>query len=415
LRKKNILIGQTTTKMGQTSSVTQDPPPQTQQRRRRRRRRRQRPIESEANPYYLMFGGSPLSNSAFLDPAILFLQHRHFQQRSSTPPEVRPTVSLKNDLNVLKRSLKLVPVQQQHSSDTTTTTTVSSSTYTDIGLLPSSRYTIQFEFDTNVACDILIHVVGLERKDPNYHFMKIKSGKYNTIPCFRFGEGIGQTFEMSSEYCIDFSEIPDEELKYDENIDTFRYPIVIEMRSMLDTIGLSELDQLELRSRLKYQFTYATIYQNSDGSYGIKAIRQKIQVDGIVYELAEIYGVDGMDSPIGDDLNANSGDDSLCVICMGEQADTSLIPCRHMCLCFECSKSLRIQTNKCPICRAKILSIIQIPRNSESGSESDEDDEEEPVPVTNAESSNQPDTFITVTSSEEEQQRHVKPNLVDNR
>jgi len=107
-------------------------------------------------------------------------------------------------------------------------------------------------------------------------------------------------------------------------------------------------------------------------------------VDGKVYELAEIYGfMDGLNdgdratattSPsimgggehvvnMGDD---EANDDALCVICMTDVADTSLIPCRHMCLCYDCSHTLRTQTNKCPICRSKILSMIQIPQASSS-------------------------------------------------
>ncbi|RVW55525.1 putative E3 ubiquitin-protein ligase LUL4 [Vitis vinifera] len=49
-----------------------------------------------------------------------------------------------------------------------------------------------------------------------------------------------------------------------------------------------------------------------------------------------------------------------CVICMTEPKDTAVLPCRHMCMCSECAKELRLQSNKCPICRQPIEELIEI-------------------------------------------------------
>ena len=45
---------------------------------------------------------------------------------------------------------------------------------------------------------------------------------------------------------------------------------------------------------------------------------------------------------------------------MSEPRDTTVLPCRHMCMCSECAKVLRLQSNKCPICRTSIESLLQI-------------------------------------------------------
>ena len=37
-----------------------------------------------------------------------------------------------------------------------------------------------------------------------------------------------------------------------------------------------------------------------------------------------------------------------------------MLPCRHMCLCMECSQIVRRQSNNCPICRTKVSTFIQI-------------------------------------------------------
>ena len=49
-----------------------------------------------------------------------------------------------------------------------------------------------------------------------------------------------------------------------------------------------------------------------------------------------------------------------CVICMSEPRDTAVLPCRHMCMCADCAKALREQTNKCPICRRQVESLLKI-------------------------------------------------------
>ena len=45
---------------------------------------------------------------------------------------------------------------------------------------------------------------------------------------------------------------------------------------------------------------------------------------------------------------------------MFEPRDTTVLPCRHMSMCSECAKVLRMQSNKCPICRTSIESLLQI-------------------------------------------------------
>lgn len=49
-----------------------------------------------------------------------------------------------------------------------------------------------------------------------------------------------------------------------------------------------------------------------------------------------------------------------CVICMSAPRDTTVLPCRHMCICKACAEALRNQTNKCPICRKSMESLLHI-------------------------------------------------------
>lgn len=51
-----------------------------------------------------------------------------------------------------------------------------------------------------------------------------------------------------------------------------------------------------------------------------------------------------------------SVDENVCVICRDEQKTVVLLPCRHLCLCFNCSGSIRT----CPLCRKPIMNIISV-------------------------------------------------------
>lgn len=82
---------------------------------------------------------------------------------------------------------------------------------------------------------------------------------------------------------------------------------------------------------------------HSDGTYVLRALKQKIYVDGLCYLLQEIYGIENKNInkvSIDDETDDNG---SECVICMSDTRDTLILPCRHLCLCNSCADSLRYQ------------------------------------------------------------------------
>ena len=68
----------------------------------------------------------------------------------------------------------------------------------------------------------------------------------------------------------------------------------------------------------------------------------------------DIYGIDNNAANISDETQRE------CVVCFTVTKDTVVLPCRHMCLCIQCSQIVRMQTNKCPICRTQVSSFMQI-------------------------------------------------------
>ena len=64
-----------------------------------------------------------------------------------------------------------------------------------------------------------------------------------------------------------------------------------------------------------------------------------------------------------EDFNEKTNDDEdkkLCSICLDNKKDHLFMPCRHLCICEDCSKKINIKKDKCIICREKIESIIKI-------------------------------------------------------
>lgn len=60
----------------------------------------------------------------------------------------------------------------------------------------------------------------------------------------------------------------------------------------------------------------------------------------------------------GDEECDESGGD--CVVCMNEQRDTLILPCRHLCLCSPCAENIRFQASNCPICRSPFRALLQV-------------------------------------------------------
>lgn len=148
--------------------------------------------------------------------------------------------------------------------------------------------------------------------------------------------------------------------------DTF--PVIIRLEALTEE-GVAQARSLEtlepgceLPPWVQSQTTYARLIKEDDGSWGLRVIKQKIWVKGTSYELQEIYGMEqnkastaGAGGEGYEDVDGNE-----CVICMSAPRDTTALPCRHMCMCHGCASALKTQTNKCPICRNEITSLLHI-------------------------------------------------------
>lgn len=172
---------------------------------------------------------------------------------------------------------------------------------------------------------------------------------------------------LASSHTIDLTRVPASSLT-SPAADAF--PLIVRLEALTDR-GRAEGQRLEslqpgaaLPGWVQSQTTYAKLVKGDDGGWEVRVLKQKIWVEGQSYELQEIYGMEQNKAAPGaegfEDVDGNE-----CVICMSEPRDTTAIPCRHMCMCHGCASALKAQTNKCPICRNEIESLLHIKINKQ--------------------------------------------------
>lgn len=222
---------------------------------------------------------------------------------------------------------------------------------------------VSFTFDAVVDGSITIFYFGKEGH--NCTFMPAYPEIYipRKIP---FEKGAGKKFSQPSGTGIDlgFFEL-DQLSKPSPEEDIFPLVIFAEACSpSLSTSTSQEPDKPLPTMSTHAQITEAVLEKKNEGHFQVKVVKQILWIDGIRYELREIYGIANSDSAGFDEIDSGTE----CVICMSEPKDTAVLPCRHMCLCSGCAKELRSRSDTCPICRQPIQELMEIMVNKSGSS-----------------------------------------------
>lgn len=270
---------------------------------------------------------------------------------------------------------------------------------------PNRVYNIEFYFDAEVDCSIRIFYFCTRELTSNGITYKPQHATYRS-KVYNYKKGLNQKFEQPEHtfqpYLFDEDLLIYKPLDPDGNYNSGAvFPIVIHCVS------------LEGPTPRQSHSLVATIEKSlPDESYSIKPLKQLIFVDGVQYILQDIYGIEhkqlftggraktsrepgssnsqkksqslqsnlnlsdgaslaSIDCSLGNKQNRGSKISNQhkslssentfeCVICMSEERDTMLLPCRHLCLCSPCAKSLRYQANSCPICRCPFKAALNL-------------------------------------------------------
>ncbi|XP_076882011.1 putative E3 ubiquitin-protein ligase LOG2 [Bidens hawaiensis] len=242
-------------------------------------------------------------------------------------------VTIRNDVNVKKQSLKVEADGEN-----------------------PGKFVVEFTYDATVAGSITLYFFAKEGEDCN-----MTPTKDDTLPpiTVTFQQGLGQKFRQESGTSINLSNFDESELT--KVSETGIYPLAIKAEATSCTSEDGTANSKSTNS----QITQA-VFEKDKGEYHVRVVKQILRVNGMRYKLQEIYGIGN--AVDGDDFDANDPGKE-CVICLSEPRDTTVLPCRHMCLCSGCAKVLRFQANRCPICRQPVERLLEIKVSSEDGGE----------------------------------------------
>ncbi|XP_049866744.1 E3 ubiquitin-protein ligase MGRN1 isoform X2 [Pectinophora gossypiella] len=262
------------------------------------------------------------------------------------PQSNEPTKTLKSLVNIRKESLRFVRCPEpvgKLAENKIGDGTIKANDNNSKG----TYYNIEFTFDCDARCAITVFYFCTEEVTPAGVVYYPRDAAM-TSQTYHYKKGANQQFCQIS-HVFDPSKYPEEDLLY--NADREIIPIAI-------YCVVDEGQEAEIRQS---HTTIAVVEKHSDGTYVLKALKQKLFVDGLCYLLQEIYGIENKNldtKPSSDEETEDGG--SECVICMCDVRDTLILPCRHLCLCNSCADSLRYQANNCPICRAPFRALLQI-------------------------------------------------------
>ncbi|GLT89766.1 hypothetical protein SLE2022_077370 [Rubroshorea leprosula] len=247
--------------------------------------------------------------------------------------EHQNAVTIRNEVNLKKETLRLEPDEEN-----------------------PGKFLVTFTFDATTAGSITVIFFAKEGNECNLAPMKVN---YLTPATMHFEQGLGQKFRQPSGTGIDFSMFEESELlKEGGEVDI--YPLAVKAEA--SPVNHSS-EGNPVTGATNSQITLA-VFEKEKGEYQLKVVKQILWVHGTSYELQEIYGIGNSVDGDGDcDVDANDPGKE-CVICLSELRDTTVLPCRHMCMCSGCAKVLRFQTNRCPICRQLVKGLLEIKVNN---------------------------------------------------
>ncbi|GMF25010.1 unnamed protein product [Phytophthora fragariaefolia] len=230
-------------------------------------------------------------------------------------PELQQTCTVKNHVNLKKASLKL---QQSPTR--------------------SNHYALEFQFDATKPCRISVFLVATETIDADTgssSFALVHADK-NPVLIHHYPSGLGQIFVLKGG---------------ESEEDTPKEEGQEEPLPLLD-FSFYEPGELEYKPGAM-QFPLIVVLEEIYGIDGSVAAAPKTERSGT--------GIDGQaDAAQAPTEDIEIPEGAECIICLCEPRNTTILPCRHMCLCSECAEALRKSSSTCPICRTRVEALLQI-------------------------------------------------------
>jgi E3 ubiquitin-protein ligase MGRN1 len=137
----------------------------------------------------------------------------------------------------------------------------------------------------------------------------------------QFQQGLGQKFRQQAGTGINFSMFEESDLLKVGDMDV--YPLAVKADASSHNHDGS--NETVTSGKTNSQITQA-VFEKDKGEFRVKVVKQILSINGMRYELQEIYGI-GNSVENGVDDNEQGKE---CAICLSEPSDTIVHPCRHM-------------------------------------------------------------------------------------
>lgn len=141
-------------------------------------------------------------------------------------------------------------------------------------------------------------------------------------------------------------------------------------RRKLDRMDDVERERVNsLESTIKQDHETITSMKKENNKLSISLESHKQQVKNLEQQLIQLQQQTANDSNNPKDtkdslpeINAVNTfqDDKTCVVCMDNDKNHVIVPCGHACLCGECADLFKNSEQKCPLCKADIMTITKI-------------------------------------------------------
>ncbi|KAI6653862.1 E3 ubiquitin-protein ligase MGRN1-like [Oopsacas minuta] len=223
--------------------------------------------------------------------------------------------------------------------------------------LDESEYSLEFEFDSEVDCQISVLFSIPVEHSPSFLSRNISKDSDMCSRVFSYPAGYKQKFsEQTFQFCFGTMS---NDVTYSPS--SLTYPIVIKLQADVP-IPCSTRIQSQIHSTL-------VSVETGMNRYNLVLMKQRLTVDTLTFLLQEIYGLNKPRDGEGDTVSLNSQNTSSsiqlepgeeCIVCLADAKDTLILPCRHLTTCAHCASSLKFQSKKCPICRREFTALLRI-------------------------------------------------------
>jgi hypothetical protein len=204
-------------------------------------------------------------------------------------------------------------------------------------------WVVGFEYEATAECQVTIHFGAQE----------IKSDQSVTAPVIK------AKAPPLSVSCEDgqFMEFSQETYSTEHNFDPALYSLVAQATYYPIVVELATNTPSGTQKHMYYGSLADFRPKLAGSEHKVMIVKQGIEISGTFHILQEIYGLSSTTAD-GDDSGKKLEAENECIVCLTEQKDTSLMPCRHLCVCQGCGGDLVKRKMKCPICRQQVVSLL---------------------------------------------------------